>query len=81
MTPVCEKRKALYKNNGENALLGAGISSLTEPLSCTPNLKRLWLNNVKMAPQMVNDLTVAIKETKINNRKKTDKKQEKSQKV
>ena len=72
MTPVCEKRKALYKNNGENALLGAGISSLTQHLSCTPNLKRLWLNNVTMTPQMVNYLTVVIKETKITEKNRQE---------
>ena len=60
----------LCQKNGENALLGAGISSSIQPLSCTPNLKRLWLNNEKMTPQKVNDLTVTVKKTKINNRKK-----------
>ena len=68
----------LYQKNGENALLGAGIGSSIQPLSCTPNLKRLWLNNEKMTPQKVNDLTVAVKKTKINNRKNRQETREKS---
>ena len=47
------KNKELYKNNGENTLLGAGVDSLIQHLSCVPNIKRLWLDYVKMTPQKV----------------------------
>ena len=43
----------LYKNNGENTLLCAGVDSLIQHLSCAPNIKRLWLDYVKMTPQKV----------------------------
>ena len=42
MTPLqVEKKKELYKNNGENTLLGTGVDSLIQHLSCTSNIKRL----------------------------------------
>ena len=48
MTPLQAEKKELYKNNGENTLLGAGVDSLIQHLSCAPNIKRLWLDYVKM---------------------------------
>ena len=33
--------------------MGVGKSSLIENISLAPNLKRLWLDNVKMTPQKV----------------------------
>ena len=35
-------------------LMSVGISSLIENISLAPNLKRQWLDNVKMTPQKVN---------------------------
>ena len=35
-------------------LMGVGKSSLIENIGLAPNLKRLWLDNVKMTPQKVN---------------------------
>ena len=48
MTPLQVEKKEIYKNNGENTLLGAGVDSLIQHLSCAPNIKRLWLDYVKM---------------------------------
>ena len=45
-----------------NPLLGAGVDSLIQHLSCAPHLKRLELWRVKMTPQQVKDLTSAIKQ-------------------
>ena len=53
MTPLQVEKKELYKNNGENTLLGAGVDSLIQHLSWAPNVKRLWLDYVKMTPQKV----------------------------
>ena len=53
MTPLQVEKKELYKNNGENTLLGAGVDSLIQHLSCASNIKRLWLDYVKMTPQKV----------------------------
>ena len=53
MTPLQVEKKELYKNNGEITLLGAGVDSLIQHLSCASNIKRLWLDYVKMTPQKV----------------------------
>ena len=47
----------------DNPLLGAGVDSLIQHLSRAPHLKRLWslaLEEVKMTPQQVKDLSSAI---------------------
>ena len=45
-----------------NPLLGAGVDSLIKHLSCAPHLKSLGLEEVKMTPQQVMDLSSAIKQ-------------------
>ena len=45
-----------------NPLPGAGVDSLIKHLSCAPHLKTLWLDEVKMTPQQVMDLSSAIKQ-------------------
>ena len=45
-----------------NPLLGAGVDSLIKHLSCAPHLKELELEEVKMTPQQVMDLSSAIKQ-------------------
>ena len=45
-----------------NPLLGAGVDSLIEHLSCAPHLERLDLTAVKMTPQQVKDLSSAVKQ-------------------
>ena len=45
-----------------NPLLGAGVDSLIKHLSCAPHLEELWLEEVKMTPQQVMDLSSAIKQ-------------------
>ena len=49
-------------NMSDNPLLGAGVDSLIQHLSCAPHLKTLWLHGVKMTPQQVMDLSSAIKQ-------------------
>ena len=39
--------------------MDAGISSLIHHVKCAPNLKRLWLDNVKMTPQKVMDAGIS----------------------
>ena len=46
----------------DNPLLGAGVDSLIKHLSCAPHLKTLGLEEVKMTPQQVMDLSSAIKQ-------------------
>ena len=46
----------------DNPLLGAGVDSLIKHLSCAPHLKRLDLEEVKMTPQQVMNLSSAIKQ-------------------
>ena len=41
---------------------GAGVDSLIKHLSCAPHLERLDLEEVKMTPQQVKDLSSAIKQ-------------------
>ncbi|CAH3180188.1 unnamed protein product [Porites lobata] len=45
-----------------NPLLGAGVDSLIKHLSCAPHLEELILEDVKMTPQQVMNLTSAIKQ-------------------
>ena len=45
--------------------LGEGVSDLTRHLSCAPNLEKLELKDVKMTKKQVNDLTEAVRQTKI----------------
>ena len=45
-----------------NPLLGAGVDSVIQHLSCAPHLKELDLFVVKMTPQQVKDLSSAIKQ-------------------
>ena len=46
----------------DNPLLGAGVDSLIKHLSYAPHLETLWLEEVKMTPQQVMDLSSAIKQ-------------------
>ena len=46
--------------------LGEGVSDLTRHLSCVPHLKILDLGDVKMTKKQVNDLTEAVRQTKIS---------------
>ena len=45
--------------------LGEGVSDLTRHLSCVPHLDRLVLYDVKMTKKQVNDLSEAVRKTKI----------------
>ncbi|XP_073254776.1 uncharacterized protein [Porites lutea] len=45
-----------------NPLLGAGVDSLIKHLSCAPHLERLDLEDVKMTPQQVMNLTSTIQQ-------------------
>ena len=45
--------------------LGEGVSDLTRHLSCAPKVKTLLLEGVKMTEKQVNDLTEAVRQTKI----------------
>ena len=55
----------LYLNLSRNPL-GEGVSVLTRHLSCVPHLEDLWLDSVKMTKQQVNDLTAAVRQSKIS---------------
>ena len=69
-SPAVEFIDSLYKkapnlkllDMSYNPLLGAGVDSLIKHLSCAPHLKSLWLEEVKMTPQQVMDLSSAIKQ-------------------
>jgi len=45
--------------------LGEGVSVLAEHLSCVPHLENLEIENVKMTKEQVNDLTTALRQSKI----------------
>ncbi|CAH3186128.1 unnamed protein product, partial [Porites lobata] len=45
-----------------NPLLGAGVDSLIQHLSCAPHLETLELWRVKMTPQQVMDLTTTVQQ-------------------
>ena len=49
-------------NMSHNPLLGAGVDSLIEHLSCAPHLEELYLTRVKMTPQQVMNLTSAVQQ-------------------
>ena len=51
-----------WLNMSYNPLLGAGVDSLIKHLSCAPHLEELILEDVKMTPQQVMNLTSAIKQ-------------------
>ena len=46
--------------------LGEGVSDLTLQLSCVPHLEYLLLDDVKMTKKQVNDLTEAVRQSKIS---------------
>ena len=46
--------------------LGEGVSVLTQHLSRVPHLSGLYLINVKMTKQQVNDLSAAVRQSNIN---------------
>jgi hypothetical protein len=46
--------------------LGEGVSDLTRHLSCAPSLESLSLLDVKMTKKQVNDLTEAVRQSKIS---------------
>ena len=54
-----------YLNLSSNPL-GEGVSDLTRQLSRVPHLKKLWLEDVKMTKEQVNDLTEAVRQSKIS---------------
>ena len=43
-----------------------GVSDLIRQLSRVPHLKKLWLEDVKMTKEQVNDLTEAVRQSKIS---------------
>ena len=46
--------------------LGEGVSVLIQHLSCVPHLEDLWLFDVKMTKQQVNDLIAAVRQSNIS---------------
>ena len=46
--------------------LGEGLSVLTRHLNCVPYLEELWLFDVKMTKQLVNDLSGAVRQSNIS---------------
>ena len=46
--------------------LGEGVSVLTRHLNCVPYLEELWLFDVKMTKQQVNDLSAAVRQSNIS---------------
>ena len=70
-SPAVEFIKNLFKkvlpnlkwlDMSDNPLLGAGVDSVIEHLSCAPHLRRLVLKGVNMTPQQVMDLTTAVQQ-------------------
>ena len=51
-----------FLDMSSNPLLGAGVDSLIQHLSCAPHLDTLYLTGVKMTPQQVMDLTTAVQQ-------------------
>ena len=51
-----------FLNMSFNPLPGAGVDSLIKHLNCAPHLEKLVLEQVKMTPQQVMNLTSAIKQ-------------------
>ena len=60
-----QTRRLRYLNLSMNPL-GEGVSVLTRHLCCVPHLEGLWLVSVKMTKQQVNDLTAAVRQSKIS---------------
>ena len=54
-----------HLNLSENPL-GKGVSVLTQHLSRVPHLDRLYLSDVKMTKQQVNDLSAAVRQSNIS---------------
>ena len=54
-----------YLNLSGNPL-GEGVSVLIQHLSCVPHLEDLWLLDVKMTKQQVNDLIAAVRQSNIS---------------
>ena len=46
--------------------LGEGVSVLTRHLSCVPHLETLFLDEVEMTTEQVNDLTTAVRQSNIS---------------
>ena len=46
--------------------LGEGVSVLIQHLSRVPHLERLWLSDVKMTKQQVNELSAAVRQSNIS---------------
>ena len=69
-SPAVEFLKNLFKqasylevlSMSVNPLLGEGVSSVIQHLSCAPHLDTLGLIKVKMTPQQVKDLTAAVQQ-------------------
>ena len=61
-------------------VMGVGMSSLIEHISWAPNLKRRWLDCVKMTPEKMNDLSSGQGEQK-KYRKNREKGKEKGKEV
>ena len=69
-SPAVEFLKNLFKeasylevlSMSVNPLLGEGVSSVIQHLSCAPRLDTLGLIKVKMTPQQVKDLTAAVQQ-------------------
>ena len=69
-SPAAEFIKNLFKQApylevlslSVNPLLGEGVSSVIQLLSCAPHLDTLGLIKVKMTPQQVRDLTAAVQQ-------------------
>ena len=69
-SPAVEFLKNLFKqapylevlSMSVNPLLGEGVSSVIQHLSCVPRLDTLGLIKVKMTPQQVKDLTAAVQQ-------------------
>ena len=45
-----------------NPLLGVGVDSIIQHLGCAPHLEELYLQQVKMTPQQVMNLTSAVQQ-------------------
>ena len=70
--PAAAIARSLYQAPGLRLLhlsenpLGEGVSVLTQHLSRVPHLSGLYLINVKMTKQQVNDLSAAVRQSNIN---------------
>ena len=70
--PAAAIARSLHQARGLRLLhlsenpLGEGVSVLTQHLSRVPHLSGLYLINVKMTKQQVNDLSAAVRQSNIN---------------